>query len=746
MSSEGFGFRGTKRAIIICVFLSLLLLVIGAFIGVGIKIAIGCSSSGSSSGKSNAAKKSMQEMTKEAFKQHPKILGEMKANNIRDNLEFLTKNPHIAGSEESKKQAMHVAKKLREYGFDKVKIHPYNILLSYPMKPGQVNMTNGTLIHKFNVIEPIITPDENISKIVYPFNAYSPAKDVTGELVYANYGRSRDFAVLENARISVKGKIVIMRYGPTSRGAKVANAQAKGAAGVLLFSDPKEWNPQGKSDSYPDGWGLPDTGIQRGTIIRRQGDALSREYPSKAGFYRADISKATPLPQIPSQPIQFNDAKVLLSHMDGMDGPASFQGAAGFTYKMNATSYKKVGLTVHTKLESRMTYTVSAMIYGKVEPDRMVLLGNHRDSWVYGAGDASSGQAAMLEIARSLGALKKKGWRPRRSIMVCSWDAEEYGIHGSTEWVEEHQSILRERAVAYLNVDIAVEGNYTVRLRGTPELDNAFFDATKKVPAPDANTNLFEDWLKKNRNPSAPSEPKTIVATSGSDYKPFYHTIGISCVDLRYMFAKLPGTTYPYMYPMYHSLHDTFRWMTKFVDPDYRYHLTTGKMWASLGLILADSLVLPFNLSRAADKVSYYASKFDKDHKQYLSPQNISTELLVKAADNLTKAVANFEQELKGLDREDSLKVRMANDRIMSFQRQFVHQTGLMGRDDLRNVVYATRSGIMVSGNKFTAIGQAIKRAYDGKDKDWDEVKRQIMIAVFHLQEAAQSYESLKVK
>jgi len=717
-------------------------LIIGALIGVGIYSAVGCK-------KSEAAKltgSTPKDEERARFSWHEKILNEMKADNIKNELKYLTKGPHLGGTQLSKDQAEYVAGKLRDAGFDKVKIDMYTILLSYPTKPGevQVKFKNGSIISEFEVLEPAVHKSENASEIVYPFNAFSPAKQVEGELVYANFGRTSDFKALEAAGINVTGKIVIMRYGPTSRGAKVNNAQVRGAAGCILFSDPEQWNPSGKSAQYPNGWELPDTGIQRGTIVRRQGDALSREYPSKEGFYRANPKKASPLPTIPSQPIQFVQAKILLSHMNGVIGPNDFQGDGNFKYRMNSTL--RVNVSVHTKLESKPTYTVSAVIYGKTEPDRLVLLGNHRDAWTYGAADPSSGQAVLLEIGRAMGAMKKKGWRPRRSIMLCSWDAEEPGIHGSTEWVEDHAAMLFERAIAYLNVDIAVEGNYTVRLRGTPELDNAFFEGTKKVPAPDdPNANLFEDWLKKNRNPAVPTEPRTIVATSGSDYKPFYHTLGISCVDLRYMYEKKRGTKYAYMYPMYHSMHENFHWLSTFVDPTFRYHLTVGKMWVKLGLLLSDSLILPFNLSRAADKLEYYAKKFAKDHESILTPQSISTDLLVAAASNLTKAVSSFEDRLKKVDLTNSLEVRMHNDRIQKYHRHFIHQTGTMGRDDLRNVVYATRSNQMKSGNKFAALGHAVYRAYNKLDSDWDEVKKQLMLVVYHVQSATASFEEMKM-
>ncbi|XP_065058247.1 N-acetylated-alpha-linked acidic dipeptidase 2-like [Rhopilema esculentum] len=676
------------------------------------------------------------------FQQHKEVIDEMDAKNIEKDTKYLSNSPRMSGSRNADVITDYVATKWRNFGLETVKIHKYDVLLSYPENPAQITSiaVNGTVFN-FTIRNPATGSKAN--GIVSPFHAYSPSGNVSGYLVYANYGTEQDFKELNDNGVSVTGKIVIMRHGFPYRGQQVDYASLNGAVGVILFSDPMEMNPNGNDAMYPNGWELPDSGIQIGTVLETTGDPLTRGYPSKQDFYRLNVSKASPLPSIPSQPVAFKDAKVLLQAMDGKDASKHFQGAGGFTYKLNSSLL--IRMNIQNKLEVKTLSVISGVIYGNVEPDRYVLIGSHRDSWAYGASDASGAQATLVEIARCLGKARLSGWRPRRSIMFLSWDGHEHGMHGSTEWVEEHASMLQEQAVAYLNIDVAVEGNYTIDLRSTPELNDVLFDETKTLTEPVSKINLYEDWIRKSPSPSEKNEPRTIVLITGSDYKPFYHTIGVSSVDLKYTYAKTRGTRYPLGNPMYHSTFDTFDWLKKFIDPDFGYHLLIGKLWMKTTLNLADSTILRFNLTRAANAIYNYAVAFKNRHDGYISPQNISCDLLVNSAWNLTLAAKDFDARVKKVNKNEDMKVRMVNDRLQNFQRQLIHQTGTMGRDDLKNVVYSTRWDLLTTRTKFTAISEAIFRAVNGIDKDWDQVKRQLMIATNRLQAASQSYKTSQI-
>lgn len=672
------------------------------------------------------------------FAMHHEILDKMSRDEIRDVAKHFSSVPRMSGTTYSKQEAGYVAEKWRKHGVDKVNIHKYDVPLSYPRQNGYVSITlqNGTFV-KFDVRNDKKFIRSNYTDIVSPYHAFSPSGNITGQLIYVNYGLESDYEELKRRGVSINGKIAIVRHGFPYRGQQVNYAQLNGAIAVLLYSDPQQFNPNGKHSQYPYGWELPDSAVQIGTVLEAPGDPLTREFPSKQGFYHKNISNAAPLPKIPSQPIPFEHAKVLLSEMDGIEAPKRFRGDGNFVYRLNSSVF--VNVNVQTEVKLKTIFIVSGVIYGKQEPDRFVLLGNHRDSWQYGATDAAGAQATLMEIARCLGESRKTGWAPRRSIMLLSWDAHEQGMIGSDEWVEEFSSLLFEQAVAYLNVDVAVEGNYSIDLRSTPELNRAFFDVTKTFKEPKTNENLYEDWIKKR--PSKDKEqPRSIVLITGSDYKPFYHTIGVSCIDFKYTYAKLPNSKYPFSNPVFHSIVDNYNALTSFIDPDLSYHLLVGKIWLKLTLRLADSAILPFNLSEGANAVYDYAKSFKRIHEGYLQPKNLSSNMLVSAALGLRSAVKSFENSISKVDKDDELKVRMLNDRIQNFQRQFIHQIGTMGRGDLKNVVYSTRWDLMNMRTRFTAVSRAIFEALRDQGNKWDEVKKQLMIATHRLQAAAQSY------
>ena len=712
-----------------------MLLITGGIIGYLIKDTTSCND-GSSHDKNRPY--GGEEVTRFAF--HSKLLDEMKARNILEETKYFSSVPHMSGTTYSKRQAEHVANKWRKYGIENVKIHKYDVLLSYPKERGRfsINFSNGSLIN-FSIQNDLQFNSFNYTDVVLPYNAYSPSGRVKSQLVYANYGFPSDFRELRRRGIPVEGKIVIIREGFPYRGQQLDNAHLNGAVGVLFYSDPQQFNPNGIGAQFPKGWELPDSAVRVGTLLERPGDPLSREFPSKQGFYRTEASKASPLPRIPSQPIPFEYAKVLLREMDGLKASANFEGGGDFVYRLNSSFL--VDLNIQTELRSKTLFVISGIIYGDKEPDRLILVGNHRDSWQYGASDASGAQATLLEIARSLGKARKSGWRPRRSIMILSWDGHEHGIHGSTEWVEEYSSMIFEQVVAYLNVDVAVDGNHTIDLKATPELNNVFYDAAKYLTEPKTNDNLYQDWLLKRPSITG-KEPRSLVLITGSDYKPFYHTMGVSCVDFKYTYAKVGEIKYPFSNPMFHSVVDNFKWMTLFIDPDFRYHLLVGKIWLKLALQLADSTVLPFNITRAANTVYKYAKAFKNIHEVYLKPRNLSCDILVSAASELYSAADQFEKTISSkVDRNNELKLRMVNDRIQNFQRQLIHQSGTMGRDDLKNVVFSTRWDLMTTRTRFTSISHAIFNAINGTDENWDEVKKQMMIATNRLQAAAQSYK-----
>ena len=619
------------------------------------------------------------------------ITSQISPENIENSLLFLATMPHLAGTKEGTQQAIWMQKKFQEFDFDEVIIKTYNVLVSYPMGPGNITVVDkdGTDGEKITVVDQKIDAFEKATRtqIGPPYLAYSSSGAVEGELIYANFGTEADFRTLVKLGIDVKDAILLIRYGTVSRNKKIRYAEEMGAKGIILFSDPETCSPTGVF--YPTSWYLPPSGVQRGTLLPKRGDALSRGYPAISGMYRRPIEDVTYLPKVPVQPLGFGDAAKLLRTLDGKVPPSpSWNGALNVTYNITSKAKHKIKLHVNVSLETRDIKNVVGVIKGEIEPDRLVIVGNHRDAWAYGAADPSSGTAVMVEVARVFGLLKKKGWKPRRTILFCSWDGEEFGLLGSTEWVEEHASVLSHQAVAYINVDTAVQGNHTIELKSTPELVDTFFDAAKKVRDPDSNDNLYDVWVRKNNEAKLRNkeEPRHRMFREGSDYMPFYNGLGIPSMDFRYTFdTKGMGV---FKYPVYHTIHDNFEWLTKFVDPDFRYHTTIAKVLTQMVLLLADTTLLPFNFIRYSSnlyrRVRLLDSLAQKEGLTGICDYSMLKKIVVK----LKVAAKEFHKHVDGLDKSDILAVRLANDKMLLFERTFVTIEDLPGETSTRHVFH----------------------------------------------------------
>ncbi|CAK8692127.1 unnamed protein product [Clavelina lepadiformis] len=527
--------------------------------------------------------------------------------------------PHIAGRSINEVDLVNYVKsEWEKSGLDSIVVHPYDVLLSYPLqnKSNYVAILNSKGEEEFisQRKEFVIDAEQNDPNVVDPFNAYSPSGEPQGELVYVNYGRVEDFKHLNRTKhIRVVGKICIARYGKIFRGDKgmpeewrscYIHAELYGCAGLILYSDPADYTVPW-SRVYPDDWFLPSTGAQRGSLLLGSGDPRTPNYPAiKSAWHLPDQLLYTP--GIPVTPIGYVDAVKYLEKLTGNEVMEEWRGGLNITYKYGpgfAGTHRasRMKMFVGTHLEVATIHNVVGYIKGEIEPDRYVIFGNHRDAWVFGAIDPSSGTAVLMEMVRAFGKMVKQGWRPRRTLVFCSWGAEEYGLIGSTEWVEEFEKELQFRAVAYLNVDISVQGNYSFRGVGASGLRDVVFEATKLVSNPDpqeiaaGRTKVYDTWAfrsKNNHSESNPGLPNFPSLGSGSDYAPFQHTLGVSSVDLRYTYDKSIGLS---SYPVYHSVYETFELVKKFVDPNFAYHQAVGKVWAEVGRRLAESVILPFD-------------------------------------------------------------------------------------------------------------------------------------------------------
>src|SRR5690242_12646558 len=412
-------------------------------------------------------------------------------------LKVLTQAPHIAGSPEDKATADYVAEKFRAAGLD-TQIVEYRVWMNYPAEvsvdataPAGLQMHGPTREHVDG------DPFQNDPRVVTPYNGMSPSGDVEADVVYANYGSPEDFKKLEDLKVGVRGKIVLVRYGQNFRGVKVYDAQEHGAAGVIIYSDPADdgWK---KGDKYPKGPWRPDTGVQRGSVgymFQFPGDPTTpgvASLPSLPDSQRVAPGQSAQLPKIPTTPLSYKDAWPILEHLAGPPSPREWQGSLPFTYHVGPGP-AKVKMHLKQDYQFRAIWDVIGRIPGTEHPDEWVVAGNHRDAWVYGAVDPNSGPAAMLEAVHGLGQLLKTGWKPKRTVVIGSWDAEEFGLMGSTEWGEQHAQELANSA-AYFNMDVAVAGK-KFGASSVPSLKQFIRDVTRVVPSPQGGS-VYDAWVK----------------------------------------------------------------------------------------------------------------------------------------------------------------------------------------------------------------------------------------------------------
>jgi N-acetylated-alpha-linked acidic dipeptidase len=522
-----------------------------------------------------------------------------------EHLKTLTAAPHWASSPEDYKTALYVADKFKAAGLQ-TEIVPFSVWLNRPVKievtafdkSGKLLMHGPTPEH----VDPKAyggDPFQNDPRILPAFNGSSGSGDVTADVVYANYGTLADFKQLAELGVDVKGKIVLVRYGSNFRGIKVELAQQRGAAGVLIYSDPAD-DGYGKGDMYPRGPYRPETAVQRGSVQflplysgdpQTPGIASTPDLPASQRI--TDPAKLNQ-PVIPSNPLSYHDAEPILQALDGPSAPREWQGRLPFNYHLGGTGAVKVHMNVQQDYKLRTIWDVIGTIPGD-DTASWVVAGNHRDAWVFGAVDPNSGTAAMLEAVHGIGALLKQGWKPKRTIKFASWDAEEEGLIGSTEWAELHAPELAH-AVAYFNTDVGVSGP-DFSASAEPSLRAFVRQVTMEVPSPKGGT-VYEQWLKTQQEHAklkrgsddedgSESSAEVRIGTlgSGSDYTPFLQHLGVPSSDI--------GSDGPY--GVYHSAFDNYNWFIKNADPTFVYEQQMARVFGLEVLHMADTYVLPYD-------------------------------------------------------------------------------------------------------------------------------------------------------
>lgn len=621
--------------------------------------------------------------------------------NYDDHLKTITKCVHMSGVGSANKVLTYVQEKWETFPFSAVKVKKYNVTLSYANYTNMdanivtVQAPNGTLIFQTDYNRSTIHP-ENL-----PFSAYAPAGKVkTDNVVYANYGRRQDFESLENLNVSVNGSLLIIRYGQIHPASKVRNAERHGALGVILYSDPADF-ANNQSSGYPTTWWLPSWAVRLSHVrYELEGDPLTPDYSSITGIHNIAKSEAK-FPKIPVQPIRYSDAKYLLSEMDGAIVSNSWFGGLNITYKTGPgyTDKRKVTLTVENIIQHRDISNIIAVIQGHFETDKYVIVGAHIDSWIQGAVDSGTGYTIMQELSRTFAYHIGKGWRPRRTIMFALWDASKYGHVGSYEWVQEYGKQLIAGAVAYINLDAIIQGNFSFSAAASSMLHSVIMDAARTViwncsfcdrqSDNSANISVFEDWTSKFPDPKNNSRPNFEVLGDDSDHGPFIYRLGIPSASPYFTYNK---KMFPRLstYPTYGTMDDNIEYVQRFIDPDFSLHIMMTKIMADVILRLSDSAIVPLDILNLVGLVNK-GKQILLGYESVLTSAGIKIELLFYYSEIFCDAAQAFDAKIKSLDRSKlrEFDIYLINDQLLQLPKAFLSDKGLPGQSHYRNLLVA---------------------------------------------------------
>ena len=607
---------------------------------------------------------------------------------IRSFHRMFTAEPHPAGSERNNELARYIAEQWKQQGLEDVSIHEYDVLSS---SPREVSLEMIAPVHYRAGLreDPYdADPDTKNPHVSGAYLGFSASGEVTAPVVYAHSGNPEDYALLHHHGIDVRGKIVLVRYSnPYSyRGFKALTAEREGAAALLIYSDPAE-DGYKQGGVFPDGpWG-PESHIQRGAITYDflvPGDPQTPGWASVPGAKRIPLDQAVSLPKIIAVPLSWRDAKPLLENLDGPAAPKSWQGGLSLQYRLGGNRVR-VHLKVNMDTSVKPYYVTEARLRGSELPDEWVVLGNHRDAWVFGGVDPSSGTASMMELTRALASLAKQGIHPRRTLVICSWDGEEYALTGSTEWGEQYADELKQKAVAYLNVDEATSGS-NFEGDAVASLAPLLVDVSRTLVAPSGRT-LYDEWhasrlrqLKKKGELSDAELANTRIG-SGSDHTVFLNFLGIPTM----------GLTFTGPYGVYHSMYDDFYWMNHFGDPGYRYHALMSKLWGTLALRLANAAVIPYDFEFYAQQIGEFVHELDQRSKV---GRHVDLKPLERQLSEFAAAARELKASITDALAKSSLDAATAgrlNRQLIEVERNWLNPDGIPGRPWFKHTLYAAR-------------------------------------------------------
>jgi N-acetylated-alpha-linked acidic dipeptidase len=660
---------------------------------------------------------------------------------IRIHMERMSANPHHAGSPGAKAVAEYALAQLKEWGLD-AHIEEFDALLPYPTSRS-LEMT-APVRFRAQLKEPAIPEDQDTGEPgqLPTFNAYSASGDVNAPLVYVNYGMPEDYEYLKKAGIDVKGKIAIVRYGRGWRGVKAKLAQENGALGCLIYSDPHE-DGYFQNDVYPKGPMRPLEGVQRGSILDMAiypGDPLTPGWASEPGAKRLARADAKTILKIPVLPISYGDARPLLDALGGPVAPEPWRGALPVTYHLGPGP-----ATVHLKVDFDWTNKplrdVIVTIPGSLYKDQWIVYGNHHDAWVNGASDPLSGASALLETARTLAMMRKEGWQPKRTIVLALWDGEEFGLVGSTEWVEKHEEELERKAAVYINSDS--NGKGAINAGGSPSLEGFLKEVLRDVNDPVSGKPLIETPRgHAGRMGASGVAPEFQLGAlgAGSDYVAFLDHAGVASLNLGFGGGDSG---------VYHSIYDTFTWFQRFSDGDFSYGKALSQVMTASITRLADSAILPFDFAGVASAVKRYVEEIQKppqknahksdpkgdqkpdlklDQKLEVNLREISAQLgrlavVSKAYDDAVavamKGLATPEKNTGASEKLGPEKLAKVNEIVGRAERALLLSDGLPGRPWYRHQIYAPGLYTGYGAKTLPGVREAVEA------QRWEEANQQ---------------------
>lgn len=595
------------------------------------------------------------------------FLASVDSTTYKQHLKTLTARPHVAGSKANEAVQTYMTRIMQQAGFD-VTAYPYDVYI--PSHPGESSVALVTPFRQpLNQQEDLLSEDPySADPLLWKgWNAFSGSGDVTAEVVYANYGRKEDFEQLKALGIDPKGKIVIARYGGNFRGFKAKFAEAYGAAGLLIYTDPKD-SGFTKGLVYPEGAYYNASTIQRGSLLTTDftGDPLTPFEPAlpldgKPKVKRLDPKNAQ-LHTIPVTPLSYGAAQQILNKMKGAPVPPTWQGGLPFTYRLEGGADLTVRLQVDQKIDFVRARNIVGVLKGSELPDEWVILGCHYDAWGFGATDPNSGTAMLLNLSESLGRLAQKGFRPKRSILIAHWDAEEHGVIGSSEWVEQLKEQLQAKALVYMNFDGGVSGK-NFGASAAPTLKKLLVEASKEVAYPYTEQSLFDFWNKTNDE-----EPPIGNLGGGSDHIAFYMHAGVPSLT-----GGAGGPT------LYHSNYDSFRFYERFVDPEFHMGPMVEKMAGIMALRMANGDLIPYNLNRYATDLALHFKNATQKIKRF-HPEFSGFEQAEKAIEQLHQSATKLTTALEQLlvqPKISTKKRKSINRQLLALEKSFLTPQGM---------------------------------------------------------------------